>query len=71
MNPAYTEHRFPHISPISWDKVFKPNTNLEAVKFISRLLVYNPKERPHPLVILTDSFFDELRDEATKLPNGQ
>lgn len=71
MNPNYTEYRFPHISPIPWDKVFKPNTNPEAVKFVSRLLVYNPKQRPHPLQILTDEFFDELRIEGTKLPNGQ
>ena len=71
MNPNYNEFRFPQINPIPWEKVFKPNTNLEAVNFISKLLVYNPKERPHPLVALTDSFFDELRMEGTRLPNGQ
>ena len=71
MNPNYNEFRFPQINPIPWEKVFKPNTNTEAVQFISRLLVYNPRERPHPLVALTDKFFDELRMQTTRLPNGQ
>jgi hypothetical protein len=42
MNPNYKEYRFPQIAPIPWQKVFKPNTNIEAIKFVSKLLVYNP-----------------------------
>jgi hypothetical protein len=32
--------------------------------------VYDPKARPKPLEALLDPYFDELRDEATRLPNG-
>ena len=70
MNPHYEEHRFPQISAIPWDKVFKPNTSPDAIKFVSSLLVYNPKDRPNPLVALRDRYFDEIRDSSTRLPNG-
>jgi len=71
MNPHYNEYRFPQISQIPWEKVFKPNTNPEAIKFVSSLLVYNPKDRPHPLEALEDQYFDELRNQNTRLPNGE
>jgi glycogen synthase kinase 3 beta len=70
MNPNYKEYRFPNITPISWEKVFKPNTNLASIEFISRLLVYNPKKRPNPLYALLDPYFDELRLENTIFPDG-
>ena len=70
MNPNYKEYRFPQIAPIPWQKVFKPNTNIEAIKFVSKLLVYNPQLRPHPLEILQDNYFNELRNPGVKLPNG-
>ena len=38
--------------------------------FVARLLQYDPKARPTPLSSLLDPFFDELREEGTKLPNG-
>jgi glycogen synthase kinase 3 beta len=61
MNPNYKEYRLPKITPISWDKVFKPNSNPLGVKFVSSLLVYNPEKRPNPMVALLDPYFDELR----------
>jgi hypothetical protein len=42
MNPNYNEFRFPQINAIPWEKVFKPSTNPDAIKFVSSLLVYNP-----------------------------
>mmetsp|Transcript_42354 Transcript_42354/g.64994 ORF Transcript_42354/g.64994 Transcript_42354/m.64994 type:complete len:82 (-) Transcript_42354:174-419(-) len=71
MNRNYKEFRFPQISAIPWEKVFKPGTSPEAVKFVSRLLVYNPRERPNPLEALEDRYFEELRNQNTRLPNGQ
>ena len=62
MNRNYRETRFPQISAIPWEKVFKPGTSPEAIKFISRLLVYSPKERPNPLEALEDRYFEELRN---------
>jgi serine/threonine protein kinase len=70
MNPNYKEFRFPNIKPIPWNKVFKPNSNPEAVRFVSRLLVYNPRERPNPLEALEDKYFEELRNQNTRLPDG-
>ena len=70
MNPNYNEYRFPSITPIPWDKVFKPNTNPASIGFVSSLLIYNPKKRPNPLVALKNPYFDELRNFNTVLPNG-
>jgi hypothetical protein len=32
--------------------------------------MYNPLNRPNPLVALQNHYFDEIRDSSTKLPNG-
>ena len=37
---------------------------------ISKLLVYNPKNRLTPQWAMAHQFFDELRQEGTTLPNG-
>jgi serine/threonine protein kinase len=71
MNPEYKEYRFPKIRPLPWEKVFRHSTPREAVDFVSRLLQYEPQLRPSPLSALLDSYFDELRDQNTRLPNGQ
>jgi glycogen synthase kinase 3 beta len=47
---------------MSWDKVFRTRTPKEAVTFVAKLLSYDPNVRPHPMVALADSYFDELRD---------
>jgi serine/threonine protein kinase len=51
--------------------VFRHRTPREAIDFVSTLLQYDPKARPTPLGGLLDSYFDELRDQNTRLPNGQ
>lgn len=71
MNPEYTEYRFPQIKPLPWEKVFRHRTPREAIDFVSRLLGYDPSKRPRPLEALLDPYFDELRDQNTRLPNGQ
>ena len=71
MNPNYKEYRFPQIKPLAWEKVFRSRTPKEAIDFVSRLLVYDPDSRPLPLESLLDPYFNELRDQNTKLPNGQ
>lgn len=70
MNPDYKEYRFPQIKPLPWDKVFRSRTPKEAIEFVAKLLVYDPTARPRPLAALLDSYFDELRDPNTRLPNG-
>jgi len=71
MNPDYKEYRFPQIKPLPWEKVFRSRTPKEAIDFVSRLLVYDPNQRPRPLASLLDPYFNELRDPNTRLPNGQ
>ena len=68
MNPNYTEFKFPQIKAHPWDKVFSTRTPPEAIKLLGKILVYNPEDRLGPMESLTHEFFDELRDETTKLP---
>ncbi|XP_060678938.1 glycogen synthase kinase-3 beta-like, partial [Hemiscyllium ocellatum] len=71
MNPNYTEFKFPQIKAHPWSKVFKGRTPPEAISLCSRLLEYSPALRLSPLEACAYPFFDELRDAATRLPNGR
>jgi len=70
MNPEYREYKFPNIKPLPWEKVFRKSPK-EAIEFVQKLLVYDPAVRPRPLQALADPYFNELRDQSTRLPNGQ
>ena len=70
MNPNYTEFKFPQIKAHPWRKVFSSRTPPDAIDLLSKILVYDPSIRLSPMEALTHEFFDELRDETTKLPNG-
>jgi len=70
MNPNYSEFKFPSIKAHPWQKVFRSRTPTEAIELISRLLVYNPERRLTPIEALQHPFFEELRDQHTRLPNG-
>jgi serine/threonine protein kinase len=52
-------------------QVFRSKAPQEAIDLISKLLVYTPDKRLTPLQSCCHPFFDELRDPATKLPNGR
>lgn len=69
MNRNYTEFKFPQIRPHPWNKVFRPKTPPEAITLCSRLLEYTPSARISPLEACAHSFFSELRDPHTRLPN--
>lgn len=72
MNPEYTEHRFPIIKPLAWNKVFK-NSNMpeDFYNLMERLLEYDPTIRIKPAEALKHSFFDELKESNARLPNGK
>lgn len=70
MNPNYTEFKFPQIKAHPWNKVFSTWTPPDAIDLLSKILVYDPNIRLMPMEALCHPFFDELRDENTKLPNG-
>ncbi|KAM7501132.1 hypothetical protein LguiB_000036 [Lonicera macranthoides] len=71
MNPNYTEFKFPQIKAHPWHKIFHKRTPPEAVDLVSRLLQYSPNLRSTALEALIHPFFDELRDQNTRLPNGR
>ena len=52
-------------------QVFRARTSPEAIDLVSRLLEYTPSARISPLQACAHSFFDELREAGTKLPNGR
>jgi glycogen synthase kinase 3 beta len=70
MNPRYNEYKFPVVKQTPWNKVFKAKTDPQAIDFISKVLIYEPKKRLKPIEALLHPWFDELRDKRTKLPNG-
>ncbi|CAF0749904.1 unnamed protein product [Didymodactylos carnosus] len=70
MNPNYQEFRFPQIKAHPWHKVFRNRTPPMAIDVVCRLLDYTPATRLTPLDACAHSFFDELRDPETRLPNG-
>jgi len=71
MNPNYTEFKFPQIKPHPWHKVFRSKTSPEAIDYISKPLVYDPKLRPSGLQCCTHNLFDELRDQNTRISNSK
>lgn len=71
MNPNYTEFKFPQIKPHPWHKVFRSRTSQEAVDYISKLLVYDPKLRPSGLHCCTHALFDDLRDPNTRISSSK
>ncbi|WWD15709.1 hypothetical protein CI109_100131 [Kwoniella shandongensis] len=71
MNPNYMEHKFPQIKPHPFTKVFRPRTPADAISLISTLLEYTPTARHTAAEALVHPFFDELRVEGARLPNGK
>ncbi|GJE97946.1 serine/threonine-protein kinase [Phanerochaete sordida] len=71
MNPNYMEHKFPQIKPHPFSKVFRPRTAPEAIDLVSKLLEYTPGARLSAVEAMCHPFFDELRQEGAKMPNGK
>lgn len=71
MNSNYTEFKFPQIKACQWRKVFRSKTPDEAMDFIGSTLAYAPERRVKPLDACAHPFFDELRDEHTRLPSNK
>jgi len=71
MNPNYMEHKFPQIKPHPFAKVFRPRTAPEAIDLVSKLLEYTPAARLSAVEAMVHPFFDELRTEGARMPNGK
>ena len=63
MNPQFQDHKFPLIKPTPWEKVLRKRIIPEHfVDLISKLIVFNPKERLTAEKALEHPFFDEIKD---------
>ncbi|THH33005.1 hypothetical protein EUX98_g1226 [Antrodiella citrinella] len=71
MNPNYMEHKFPQIKPHPFSKVFRPRTAPESIDLVSKLLEYTPESRLSAVEAMCHPFFDELRVDGARMPNGK
>lgn len=51
--------------------MFRARTPPEAIELVARLLEYTPSSRISPLQACAHSFFNELREPNTRLPDGK
>jgi len=52
-------------------QVFRPRTAPEAIDLVSKLLEYTPGARLSAVEAMVHPFFDELRVEGARMPNGK
>jgi len=62
MNPNSEEFRLPQIKAQAWSKVLK-NADSLVIDLISKVLVYNPKERLKPMEAIAHPYFNDLRNQ--------
>ena len=70
MNPNYQEFKFPQIQAQPFSSIFKSQIPVEAIDLCQALLFYIPSKRFKAIEACGHAFFDELRQEATRLPDG-
>ena len=51
--------------------MFRQRATEDAMELVSRLLEYTPSMRFSPIDACAHRYFDDLRDPATRLPNGR
>ncbi|KAL7416561.1 putative glycogen synthase kinase 3 alpha [Mrakia frigida] len=71
LNPRYENHRFPSVRRQPLDRVFRPRTDPLLIDLLSKVLVYTPSERLDAFEALAHPYFDELRQETTRLASGE
>ena len=70
MNPNYSEFKFPQIKAVQMKNLFRKHTEADAIDLIKKILVYDPKNRLKPYEAMTHKYFEDLRVQGAKLPNG-
>lgn len=55
---------------VTWAQVFR-KADPNAIDLISRLLEYTPTQRLSAIDAMVHPFFDELRDQGTRLPDSR
>merc|ERR1719265_1726066 len=71
MNPNYREFKISRKKPHPWSKVFRSRTSQDAIDFMAKLLQYDPKLRPNGIKACEHYYFDELRDQNTRLSSSK
>mmetsp|Transcript_15243 Transcript_15243/g.24229 ORF Transcript_15243/g.24229 Transcript_15243/m.24229 type:complete len:440 (-) Transcript_15243:47-1366(-) len=71
MNQQYFNFQFPTVGARSWACIFRKTVGADAIALLSAFLQYDPEERVRPLEACADRFFDDLRDERKRCPDGQ
>jgi glycogen synthase kinase 3 beta len=71
MNQQYFNFTFPTIAARSWDTVFRKTVGQDAISVMAAFLQYDPEQRVRPLEACAHTFFDDLRDERKRCPDGQ
>ncbi|KAJ1988576.1 glycogen synthase kinase 3 [Dimargaris cristalligena] len=70
MNPNYQDHRFPHIRPHPFSRVFRNRAPADALDLLTKLLDYTPTSRLTAVEAMVHPFFDELRQPGLAMPSG-
>jgi protein brassinosteroid insensitive 2 len=70
MNPRFAEFRFPELKSKRFESVFPEYVEPHAVGFVSQLLVFSTG-RPTAREMMQHPLFDEIKEEWSRLPNGQ
>ncbi len=60
-----------HCCIITPPQVFRPRTQPEAIDLVAKLLEYTPETRLSAIEAMCQPFFDELRTEGMRMPNGK
>jgi glycogen synthase kinase 3 beta len=71
MNPNYKEFKFPQIRAQPFARIFDPRTPVDAIDLTSKMLFYVPTRRHKAIEACGHTFFDDIRNPATRLPNGE
>lgn len=70
MNPFFEGYKFPHVKVKTWEQSFE-GYDREIIEFLKTIIVYSPTQRPTAMQALTHSFFNDLKKEGMKLPDGE
>jgi serine/threonine protein kinase len=59
------------VHALTSSQVFRPRTSPEAIDLVAKLLEYTPEARLSAAEAMCHPFFDELRVEGARMPNGK
>ena len=71
MNNNYKEFKFPQIRAQPLGRIFDTQTPAVAIALTSEMLYYVPTKRVKAIEACTHEFFNDIRDPATRLPDGK